>query len=371
MLVSGKEENMSANKRIKSLQDAMIKNQVEMVAIGPTTNMRYLLGFSPFADERPCVLFLRTDDAVMVVPSLNVDEVAAHAEVKIIPWKDADGPGQALKQVQDKWGSPRVIAVDNAMRADNLLMLLEALSPGRVIPAAGLLALLRVVKSRQELEMMTQAAAQADQAMQAAVDSCFPGVAESEIAWAAESSFRNNGAEEVCFTIVASGPNGAFPHHHSGDRKLREGDTIIIDIGASNQGYKSDITRVVQLGKPDQEVMKVYETVKEANLLATSRVRPGVTAESVDVAAREYLEGAGYGDAFIHRTGHGIGLDVHESPWIMEGDKTILEPGMVFSIEPGVYLPGKFGIRLEDIVAVTEDGARTLTGFGHSLVIKN
>lgn len=362
---------MLDNERIKSLQDVMIKNQVEMAAIGPTTNMRYLLGFSPFADERPCVLLLRTDDAVMVVPSLNVDEVAAHTEVKIIPWKDADGPGQALKQVKNKWGSPRVLAVDNAMRADNLLMLLEELSPDQAIPAAGLIAPLRVVKSRQELDIMVQAAAQADQAMQAAVDACISGVTESEIAWAAESSFRNNGAEEVCFTIVASGPNGAFPHHHSGDRKLQEGDTIIIDIGASNQGYKSDVTRVVQLGKPDQEVMKVHEAVKEANRLAFSKVKPGVTAERVDTAAREYLEVAGYGDAFIHRTGHGIGLDVHESPWIMAGDKTILEPGMVFSIEPGVYLPDKFGIRVEDIVAVTEYGARNLTGFSHSLVIKN
>lgn len=370
MPVLGKDEDMLAKERMKSLQDNMTKNQVEMVAIGPTTNMRYLLGFSPFADERLCMLFVKPDDAMMVVPSLNVEEVAAHTGLKIIPWKDADGPREALKEIRKECGSPVVLAVDNAVRADSLLLTQEELNPGRVIPADQLTSPLRLVKSEQEIELLAQSAAQADQAMQAAVDACLPGVSEKEVAWAAESSFRRSGSEEVCFTIVASGPHGAFPHHHTGERKLQMGDSIIIDIGASHKGYKSDITRVVQLGKPGPEVLKAYEAVKEANQVATSRVRPGESAESIDAAARKHLENAGYGEAFIHRTGHGIGLDVHESPWIMAGDKTKLEQGMVFSIEPGVYLPGKFGIRVEDIVAVTEDGVRTLTGFSHDLVIK-
>jgi Xaa-Pro aminopeptidase len=207
--------------------------------------------------------------------------------------------------------------------------------------------------------------------MRQAVDFCNPGVTEKEVAWVAESSFIKNGAEEVCFTLVASGPNGAFPHHHSKNRKLKKGDSIIIDIGASFKGYKSDITRVVHLGEPDTEVLRVYAAVKKANEYAISAVKPGVTAESIDTVARRFLVEAGYGEAFVHRTGHGIGLDVHEPPWIMAGNKTVLQTGMAFSIEPGVYLTGKFGVRVEDIIVVTDKGVRNLTGFDSSMVIKS
>jgi Xaa-Pro aminopeptidase len=207
--------------------------------------------------------------------------------------------------------------------------------------------------------------------MQAAVNACRPGVTEVEVAWAAEAAFRQDGAEAVDFMLIASGPNGAYPHHHSSERRLEEGDAIIIDMGATLNGYKSDITRMVYLGKPPAEFLKAYAAALEANQRARDAVRPGAMASEIDHAARSTLEAAGYGPYFVHRTGHGIGLDGHEPPWIMAGNTTILEEGMAFSIEPGVYLVGKFGVRIEDIVVVTQFGVRTLTGFDHSLVIKD
>ncbi len=362
---------MVAEERIRKLQERMAENRIDLAAIGPTTNMRYLLGYAPFADERPCMLLIKADETVMIVPGLNAEEAAAHTSIDIIPWKDADGPQGAFRQLHPKWKSPGLMAADNAMRADSLLLLMEELEPVRTIPVTGLIAPLRLVKSDREIALLARAANQADQAMRDAVEACLPGVPEKDVAWAAETSFRKQGAEEVCFTIVASGPHGAFPHHHSNERKLQAGDTIIIDIGASLDGYKSDISRVVHLGKPAPEVVRVYEAVKQANLEAAALVKPGVTTGSIDAAARDYLEQAGLGHAFIHRTGHGIGLDNHEPPWIMAGDNTVLEKGMAFSIEPGVYLPGKFGVRVEDIVIVTENGVRNLTGFDHSLVIRS
>lgn len=369
--VLGKDKLMQTEERIKHLQGRMQEEGVNLVAIAPTSNMRYLLGFSTFADERLCTLLIYEHDIVIVAPGMSIEEIAARTAVNVIPWIDSDGPREALRQVQAKHKKAGILAVDSAMRADNMLLLLDELNPAKVVPADGLLSPLRLVKSEVEISLLAHAASQADKAMQAAIESCQPGVTEKEIAWAAGTAFMQNGADEVCFTIVASGPNGAFPHHHSSDRKLQRGDTIIIDIGASTSGYKSDITRVVHLGKPDTEVLQVYDAVKQANQSAMAAVKPGVTAESIDLIARSFLEEAGYGEAFVHRTGHGIGLDVHEAPWIMLGDKTVLQEGMAFSVEPGVYLPGRFGVRVEDIVAVTGNGVQSLSGFDRSLVIKD
>jgi Xaa-Pro aminopeptidase len=305
------------------------------------------------------------------VPSLNAEQTAAHTEgVELVTWEDADGPQRALQEALLSLSETHFLAVDGAMRADFLLHLQEAATPEETQPAGPLLAPLRQCKSAEEIEALIQAAAQADRAMQAAIDSCRPGITETEIAWAAEEAFRLDGAEEVCFTLVASGPNGAFPHHHSSNRVLQDGDAIVIDIGASLAGYKSDITRMVFLGEPPAEFLNAYQAVMEANERARAAIRPGISAQEIDRVARDTLEAAGYAEYFVHRTGHGLGLEVHEPPWIMAGNEHILEEGMTFSVEPGVYIPGRFGVRVEDIVVVTESGARTLTGFDHQLVIK-
>jgi len=213
---------MQALERIKKLQERMSVKGVDLAAIGPTSNMRYLLGFSPYADERLSVLLVSQDHVSMIVPALNAEEVAAHAAVKLIPWKDADGPLKALKQVRAVYGKPGTLAIDSAMRADSLLYLLNELKPGLTIPADEIISPLRLIKSIDEISTLADSAALADKAMQAAIDLCNLGVTEKEVAWMAESSFIKNGAEEVCFTLVASGPNSAYPHHRSHDRRRQE-----------------------------------------------------------------------------------------------------------------------------------------------------
>ena len=362
---------MRADRNLADLRVRMEETGVDLVAIGPTASMRYLLGFVPHADERLCLLLVDRQSVHMVVPGLNREEVAAHTDVDLIHWEDADGPDGALRKALAALHEPGALAVDGAMRADTLLHLQTVAAPERIMPVDVLMAPLRMRKSPEEIDALARAAAQADRAVQAAMDACRPGTTEAEVAWATEAAFRQDGAEHVSFTLIASGPNGAYPHHHSGERRLQNGDAIIIDIGASLNGYQSDITRMVHLGAPTAEFQRVYAAVLEANQRAMAAVRPGSTAGEIDHMARSTLEAAGYGSFFSHRTGHGIGLEVHEPPWIMAGDKTVLQEGMVFSIEPGVYLVDRFGVRIEDIVAVTESGVRNLTGLDHALVIKD
>jgi len=358
------------NDRLQAFQTRLAEHRADCAVIGPTTNMRYLLGDTPLADERLCLLLVTPDEVQMIAPKLNAEQISAFTNVDMLTWEDALGPEAALSRSILGKVKPGTLAVDGSMRADFFLAVLEQLHPKRTISVDPDIAKLRIIKSSREIAALADAAAQADRAMQAAVDACRPGVTEAEVAWAAEKAFREDGAERVEFTLVAAGPNAAFPHHHSGGKMLRRGEGIIIDIGASLKGYKSDITRMVFLGDPEREFFDAYELVRSANDRGREMVRPGVTAEEVDRATRAVIEKGGMGEHFIHRTGHGLGLDVHEEPWIQAGNTALLEEGMVFSIEPGVYVPGKLGIRVEDIVTVTAEGARALTGFDHSLVIK-
>lgn len=357
--------------RLTQLQAAMQAAQVDLVAIGPTANMRYLLGYVPHPDERLCLLLVSADTANIVVPTLNAEGVAAHTDLPLHRWPDAEGPEVALKNALGQLSAAKKLAIDGTMRADFLLPLLAATSPQATATVEPLLAPLRARKSPAEVEALARAATQADRAMQAAIDACRPGVTEAEVAWIAEEAFRKDGAEQVPFTLIASGPNGAHPHHHSGPRRLQAGEAVVLDMGASLDGYLSDITRMLFLGEPPAEFLKAYDAVLAANERGRASVKPGATAHEVDHAARSALAAAGYGDYFIHRTGHGVGLEIHEPPYIMAGNDQLLAEGMVFSVEPGIYLPGQFGIRIEDIVAVTATGVRTLTGFDHQLVVKD
>jgi Xaa-Pro aminopeptidase len=358
--------------RLEKLQKQMETEGVNVTAIAPTSNMRYLLGFSPLADERLCLLLATQRGTRLVVPELNADQVEARAGMRGIRWRDDAGPEEALQLALAELdaGQPSVLAVDAAMRADALLLLQEAARPQRSVNAADLMGELRMRKSKREIEALARAAAQADRAMMVGVEACRPGATERQVAEAISRAFREDGAEQVHATLVASGPNGAFPHHDAGDRALQEGDTVVIDIVAELEGYCSDITRMVHLGEPPVELREVYHTVLEANRRGREAVRPGARACDVDRATRSVIEEAGYGQYFVHRTGHGLGMDVHESPWISATNRQVLEPGMVFSVEPGIYLPGQFGVRIEDIVAVTEDGNRCLTGLGRELMVR-
>ncbi len=358
--------------RLSRLQAQMAKAGVDLVAIAPTPNMRYLLGFAPLADERPCVLLITCQGTRLVVPELNADQIEACTGMEAIRWTDDIGPQQALCDALSALGAGPgfVLAVDAAMRADALLLLQETINPQRCLSSAEIMSALRMCKSDREIEALARAAAQADRALMVGADACQPGVTERQVAEKIANYFRQDGAEAVDVTLVASGPNSAFPHHEAGDRRLQVGDTIIIDIVATLDGYKSDVTRVVHLGEPSPQVRAVYEVVLEANRRGREAAVAGAYARDVDRAARAVVEQAGYGPYFIHRTGHGLGMEVHEAPWISAESTTMLEPGMVFSVEPGIYLGGQFGIRIEDIVVVTEGECRCLTGLDRALIVK-
>ncbi len=366
-------KSTNSNERITLLQAQMAKSGMGLTAIAPTANMRYLLGFVPMADERPCALLLTPDATRMVVPQLNADQVEANTNMAALRWTDAEGPRraftQALAELKVKPGG--VLVADDTMRADALLLLQELVSPGKSLPSFELMSGLRIRKSEVEIEALARAAAMADRALMAGAEACRPGVAEREVAEKISASFRSQGADAVSFTAVGSGPNGAFPHHQFGDRRLEQGDMVILDIGATLDGYHSDVTRVVHLGKPTAQERAIYEVVLEANRRGREAVKAGARARDVDRAARQFIEQAGYGPQFLHRTGHGLGLEVHEPPWITGESETELEPGMVFSVEPGIYLQGKFGVRLEDIVVVTDGASRNLTGLDHAIIVND
>lgn len=357
--------------RIENLKVQMAKAGLDLVAISTAPNLRYFSGFVPHLDERFNALLISQSEVVWVAPELNREQIEAHVQFPLVSWRDDEGPQAAIRQALQRLGNPRSLGIDGAARADILLRLQEIAQPHSSQSADGIIALLRQVKSADEIEKLARAAAQADRAVQVAMEACRVGVSEREVAWTIEAFFRQDGAEQVDFTLVASGPNGAFPHHHYSDRVLQAGDAVIIDIGATLDGYKSDITRMVYLGEPSAEFLHAYEAVHQANLAARSKVKAGVSAQEIDRAARTSLREQGLAEFFVHRTGHGIGLDIHEPPYIMEGNEVPLERGMTFSIEPGVYLVGKYGIRIEDIVAVTDQGVQVLSQTPHDLVVKS
>jgi Xaa-Pro aminopeptidase len=367
--MTGTEESTD---RLSRLQAEMAEAGVDLVAIAPTPNMRYLLGFAPLADERLCVLLVTRQGTRLVAPALTAGQIEAHTGREAIRWSDATGPRQALAEAVSalgvSWGA--VLAADAAMRADALLLLQEVVSPDRCVTSADLMSALRMCKSEREIELLALAAAQADRAMMVGADACQPGVTEREVAEEIANYFRQDGAEAMDAILVASGPNSAFPHHEAGDRRLQVSDTIIMDIVATLNGYKSDVTRMVHLGEPPPEVHAVHQIVWEANRRGREAAVAGAYARDVDRAARTVIEQAGYGPYFTHRTGHGLGMEMHEAPWISAESATMLEPGMVFSVEPGIYLEGRFGVRIEDIVVVTEGECRCLTGLDRALIVK-
>jgi Xaa-Pro aminopeptidase len=231
------------------------------------------------------------------------------------------------------------------------------------------LPMLRAVKGDDELERLAAAGAAADTTFEEIAAGRFAGRRESEIAADLARSLRDQGHSEVDFTVVGSGPNGANPHHEMSERVIEEGDMVVLDFGGLKDGYGSDTTRTVHVGEPSDEEREVYEIVRRAQQAGFEAVRTGVECQEIDRAARTVIADAGYGEYFIHRTGHGIGLTTHEPPYMVEGETRRLEPGMCFSIEPGIYLPGRFGVRIEDIVTVTEDGGRRLNDTARELRI--
>jgi len=344
----------------------------------PSTPLRESFSFragtsniSPGSPTNPangrCSCFsLSTTTPLFFVPELAAEQIADRTPVDDVrTWGDAEGPADPLAALCSELGlDGSRLLVDETMWA-RFTQLLESTLPNATFGLADeLLADLRMRKDDAELAALRAAAEAADTAMMAVRDlgSEAVGMTEAELATRIEAELAAAGGAELSFEpIVGSGPNGAMPHHTHGDRVIEAGEPVVLDFGTRVDGYPSDQTRTVVFdGEPDDEFRTVHELVRRAQTAAIEAIEPGVTAGDVDAAARNVIETAGYGERFIHRTGHGVGLDIHEEPTIVDGSDRLLEPNMVFSVEPGVYLPGEFGVRIEDLVVVTPDGCERL-----------
>ncbi len=340
--------------------DAVAAAGLDGLLVTPGPDLRYLTGYDAMPLERLTLLRLRPgEEPLLLVPGLERPAAAAAPgmrRVRLEPWADGEDPYRAAVRAI---GSGRYAITDRTWAAH--VLALQAAAPAlRLEPAGRVLPLLRAVKDESELAALDRAGRAADEVFAHLVGVGFAGRTERDLARQLAELLRDAGHESVGFTIVGSGPNGASPHHEAGDRTIEPGDAVVLDFGGFVGGYGSDITRTVVVGEEPDGFAEAYDAVREAQQAAFEAVRPGVPCEDVDRAARAVIERAGFGDRFIHRTGHGIGLETHEEPYIVTGNQTALEPGMTFSIEPGIYLEGRFGVRIEDIVAVTPDGARRL-----------
>ncbi|HXF72735.1 MAG TPA: Xaa-Pro peptidase family protein [Actinomycetota bacterium] len=339
------------------------------ILVAPSPDYRYLTGYEPPPLERLTLLVVRAAaEPVLLVPALEAPLARASpvgGAVEVVTWLDGEDPYEAAARLLPREGT---LAVGDRTWAAHLLGLQAAIPGARFVRASPVLAPLRAVKDPEELELLGRAARGADEAFHRLLGGRLEGRSEEEVAGELAELLLAAGHDQVAFTIVASGPNGASPHHEPGGRRIRAGDAVVLDFGGRVGGYCSDITRTVAVGAPPPGLPEVHEVVREAQEAAFRAVRPGVPAEEVDAAARRVIEAAGYGDRFIHRTGHGIGLEEHEEPYIVAGNTEPLRVGHCFSIEPGIYLPGEFGVRIEDIVTVTPEGAQRLNHAPRELV---
>jgi Xaa-Pro aminopeptidase len=339
--------------------------------VTPGPDLRYLTGHAPPAlTERLTLLVVSAGgEPTLVVPRLERHD-AEHApsvdRLRLLDWADGSDPYEVAAALLDRSGR---YAVSDSAWALHVIGLQRA-APGTSYLALGeALPLLRAVKDADELERMAAAGAAADAAFRDLLQLPFAGRRETEVAGDLTALLRDHGHSQVDFAVVGSGPNGADPHHRAGERLLADGDTVVLDFGGTVEDYSSDTTRTVHVGEPSAEERTVHEVVLRAQQTAFDAVRPGVACEAIDRAARGVIERAGYGVAFLHRTGHGIGLATHEPPYIVAGETQPLEPGMCFSIEPGIYLAGRFGVRIEDIVTVTETGGRRFNDTPRDLLV--
>jgi Xaa-Pro dipeptidase len=352
----------------------MKQASVDLAVVVPGANLRYLTGLEMHTSERiTLALFPRGGQPVFVLPALEAPRVqeSLAVEASLYTYNDEQGPGSAFQRMaSDLLLEGKVLGVEHLrMRVLELRQLEECATNARFIDVEPLLSQLRITKDEAEIQSMRRAAAVNEDCFRQVEAYIKSGVSEQELAAIWQKAALDAAAGELPEApIVAAGLNGASPHAWATSRTVAEGDLVTIDAFLRADGYYSDITRTYGLGDVDEELGRIYSVVEEANTAARDLIRPGIEAQEVDRAARRVIEKAGYGEYFIHRTGHGLGLEIHEPPYIVEGNDLILQPGMTFTVEPGIYVPGRGGVRIEDNVLVTEDGCESLTTLPRELI---
>ncbi len=358
--------------RLGRVRAAMARCGVDVLLLSVGADLPWLTGYTAMPLERLTMLVLPTDgEATLVVPRLEEPRVVPRPELFTVrPWDETDDPVAIAAGLA---GRPGVAAVGDRTWARFVVGLLEALPGTRFVSAGPVVSPLRAVKDPEEVAALRRAAAAADRvaAQLQGGDVALVGRTEAEVSADLGRRLLAEGHERVNFAIVAAGESAASPHHEPGDRVIAAGDVVLCDFGGTLGGYCSDITRCVVAGgrAPGAAVREAYAVLEAAQAAGVAAARVGTACEDVDGAARRVIADAGYGEAFVHRTGHGIGLEEHEDPYLVAGNGDVLRAGHAFSVEPGIYLPGRFGLRLEDIVVAAEGGPEPLNRADHALVV--
>jgi Xaa-Pro aminopeptidase len=337
---------------------------VDALLLGPGADLFYLTGYQAPPLERLTLLVLpAAGDARLVVPALEAPLARDHLgglDLEVTAWQETEDPVALVRATLAAGGAATGrLGVGDRLWSSFLLRLQAALPGAAFQVASTVTRQLRMRKDPEEIQALARAAAAIDRVIDGLEALRWAGRTELELAADIQAAIRDT-HDEVCFAIVGAGPNGASPHHVASGRVIRPGDAVVVDIGGRLDGYCSDTTRTLVVGEPPAGFQEAYAVLHAAQLAGWEAVAPGVPAEAVDAACRQLIDAAGHGEHFIHRTGHGIGLEEHEDPYIVAGNLEPLEPGMTFSVEPGIYLPGRFGARIEDIVACIDQGARRL-----------
>jgi Xaa-Pro aminopeptidase len=343
--------------RLAKLRQILVDSNLDAMVISQTQNCRYLSGFTGSTG----VLFVSPGRAILAAPFIYLEQAGKQAPAfELVRFQ---------KEFAEVW--PDLVAGVNpgrvAFESAHLTVaqhgkLIAGASDVELVPTEGIIEGLRAIKDGDEIDIIRRAAALADAAFVHIVEFIEPGMTERRVAWELEVYMRTHGAEKVAFDlIVGAGPNGAMPHHEVSERVIGLGEPIVMDLGAQVAGYHSDLTRTVCLGQPDERFTEIYGHVLRAQLAAEALIQGGIVAGEADSAARNVIVEAGYGEQYGHGLGHGVGLAVHEEPFVRQGAGSVLEPGMVLTVEPGIYLPDWGGVRIEDMVIVREDGVEVLS----------
>ena len=374
----------SRRTRISRVRQRLVETGVDALLLSHGADLPWLTGYRAMPLERLTMLVLpAAGDAVLVVPALEAPRVAAADDLfSLQPWTDTDDPLDLVTKlvagpVAAAAGGTPTLAISDRAWTTALLGLQRRLPTARWIEASVVTSPIRAVKDALELDALRLAGAAADRVAALLQAGEIPLVGSTEAAVSARLAalLVEEGHQQVNFAIVGSGPNAASPHHEPSGRVIGRGETVVCDFGGAysldgDVGYCSDITRTVVTGQPSPEIEECYDVLRVAQQRAVSSARAGVPAEHVDRVARQVIEDAGFGGLFVHRTGHGIGIEEHEDPYLVAGNAEHLRPGHAFSVEPGIYWPERFGMRLEDIVVIGEDGEpEPLNAADHSLVV--
>jgi Xaa-Pro aminopeptidase len=358
--------------RIERARELMRDEGIDMLFIGPSSDLHYFTGHPTRASERLTALLIPFDGKpTVVVPQLEAPLVAdLESDFELDVWGETENPiSRVAARVRQTGGE--AIAINDQIWAGFVIQLQHELPNRSYHRGVNVLKQLRSVKDAFEIDLLKEASRRTDDAWADFTrNSKVIGRTETEVADDLKGALADHGLPTVAFCIVASGPNGASPHHHTADRRIQPGDPIVMDFGGIHEGYYSDVTRTPVAGHvPDDDFTQAYNVVLEAQQAAFEKIGPGVACQDVDRAARQVISSHGYGDYFIHRVGHGIGMTGHEDPYLVEGNEELLQPGMVVSDEPGIYIPGKWGIRIEDSVGVTVDGRERFNHVSRKITI--